>query len=99
MFSVVPREIDAQPTHGSAIAATASSLIMMHFPQPFRPSRNLGLKASRGPYGCFDIVNRGDFQSLLRRTEVLYRGRPSLFEPIRGIVRLTDSRIELARNT
>jgi hypothetical protein len=34
IFSVVPRVTDAQPTHGSAIAAAKSSLIIRFFPQP-----------------------------------------------------------------
>jgi hypothetical protein len=33
MFSVVPRVTDAQPTHGAAIAAAKSSLIIDYFPQ------------------------------------------------------------------
>jgi len=36
MFSVVPRVTDAQPTHGAAIAAAISSLIIDIFPQPAR---------------------------------------------------------------
>jgi hypothetical protein len=33
MFSVVPRDTDAQPTHGNAIAAAKTSLIIDYFPQ------------------------------------------------------------------
>jgi hypothetical protein len=34
MFSVVPRVTDAQPTHGTASAATNSNLIIGFFPLP-----------------------------------------------------------------
>ncbi len=47
IFSVVPREMDAQPMHGSTSAATASNLIIGCFPKPRgKYSRNLRAKAS-----------------------------------------------------
>jgi hypothetical protein len=37
MFSVVPRVTDAQPQHGTAIAAANSSLIIGLSPCPLKP--------------------------------------------------------------
>jgi hypothetical protein len=50
IFSVVPRVTDAQPTHGNAIAAAKSSLIIRFFLSlSSQPSNNLKVKASRSP--------------------------------------------------
>jgi hypothetical protein len=40
IFSVVPRVTDAQPTHGNAINAAKSNLIIGLFPHPSQASRN-----------------------------------------------------------
>jgi hypothetical protein len=97
MFSVVPRVTDAQPTHGTAIAATSTILIIIYVPQhgdtfeqPWgerkgQPARALRYCQPRGPAVTLRAVG---FPVL-----------PSLFEPIHGIVSVTDSARPPACNT
>jgi hypothetical protein len=58
MFSVVPRVTDAQPAHGTAIAAAKSNLlILIIFPKPVATFTQPWAESKPTPP---DIVNRAD---------------------------------------
>jgi hypothetical protein len=91
IFSVVPRDIDAQPRHGNTIAAATSSLIIGLFPQP-RWNLHAAVKRKQGEVRDHTTVVLIAHQpSLEFRVTAKRAARPSLFAPIRGIVRQTDS--------
>jgi hypothetical protein len=98
MFSVVPRVTDAQPTHGSATAAAKSSLIIECSPKP-EWNFTQPLHESKGPLAT-GLPFHGRAEAGEFRCRLSQGMRPAVtFEPIRGIVRETDSLRPAAGNT
>jgi hypothetical protein len=95
IFSVVPRVTDAQPTHGSAIAAAKSSLIIGFPPAPTyaytQPASEIKetLATMLTGRNCWLFRRFHPVPPRLRFQPS--PSQPSLFKLIHGIVRGTDS--------